>query len=82
MGYMKEIAKLLGVELGERFGLLDCWGDWVINENGDRIDNCYLDTCGMVVCRPNGGGRFDGVFYLDGILTGEYTITKAINDEK
>ena len=80
MGYMKEIAKLLGVEFGERFGLLDSWGDWVRNDNGDRIDNCYLNECGMIVDNSIRDDMFDGVFYLDDLLTGNYTITKQFDN--
>lgn len=80
MGYMKEIAKLLEVEFGERFGLLDRWGDWVKNDNGDRIDNCYLNEYGVGVDDSIRDDIFDGVFYLDGLLTGNYMITKQFDN--
>lgn len=64
--YMPEVAKMLGVEIGEEFDILD--------ENGDaRGWNSHKFTKGMMVNRV--GGETSGwlVYYL---LTGEYTLQK------
>lgn len=64
--YLPEIARMLGVEIGEEFDILD--------ENGDaRGWNSHKFTKGMMVNRV--GGETSGwlVYYL---LTGEYTLQK------
>ena len=67
MNYMKEVAKMLGVELGERFRLYD--------EDREYDANYYFLEDGIyvdVVSKPhraNEGLLFD-------IVTGEYTIKR------
>ena len=62
MNYMKQVAKMLGVELGEKFDI-DV-GD------GFTLDGCCLNGYGLY----DDGLRNDSV--LNGLLTGECTIKK------
>ena len=64
--YMPEVARMLGVEIGEEFDILD--------ENGDaRGWNSHKFTKEMMVNCVGGEARGWLVYYL---LTGEYTIQK------
>lgn len=65
--YMPEVAKMLGVEIGEEFDILD--------ENGDaRGWNSHKFTKEMMVNCVGSEARGWLVYYL---LTGEYTLQKS-----
>ena len=67
MNYMKEVAKMLGVEIGERFRLYD--EDREYNANYYFLeDGIYVDVADKP-CRENVGLLFE-------IITGEYTIKR------
>lgn len=63
---MAELAKLLGVELGEEF----------IIENKDRKENVVLAMDGFHVIQPNNVAGIDNGKLLSKVLQGLYTVKK------
>ena len=64
MSYMKEVAMILGVEIGEKFK---------IDANGVVLQkNFFFTDCGLFV--TGGAGPMAGI--LNDLLTGEYKFIK------
>ena len=68
MNYMKEVAQLLGVELGEEFK--------VKKEDEDKVDYRYKFTEKGLMGILSNDIRFEALNTLLGILSGEYEIVK------
>ena len=67
MNYMSEVAKMLGVELGERFRLYD-------DDREYEVDYYFLED-GIYVGIPNKNHRANSGLLFD-IVTGEYNIKR------
>lgn len=69
--YMKEVAKLLDIELGEKFCIMGQLNDYRITENG--VEAFYDD---------GEGWRTSSVVSLESILTGRHTIKRKWKPKK
>lgn len=83
MNYMKDIAKLLGVELGEEFYLEDVTDGYYFSDDNFKKVTFRLSDTGMFRKDKNTEtGWKDLTGYLMAILTGRYTIVKKPDKPK
>lgn len=67
--YMPEVAKMLGVDLGERFTIKDL--------DGEIMGTAIIDECGFKLLEHNVNYTNSWLQYtLENLLTGKYTIER------
>ena len=77
MNYMKQVAQMLGVELGEEFYLEDVTDGYYFSDDNFKKVTFRLSDTGMFrKDRNTETGWKDLTCYLMAILTGRYTIVK------
>lgn len=76
MNYMKDIAKLLGVELGEEFYLEDITDGCYLTDGNAKLVFKLSDTGLLRKDKHIVSGWIDSTCYLKGVFTGRYTIVK------
>lgn len=77
MNYMKQVAQMLGVELGEEFYLEDVTDGYYFSDDNFKKVTFRLSDTGMFRKDENTEtGWKDLTCYLMAILTGRYTIVK------
>lgn len=74
-GYIKELAKAIGVEVGEKFYL--CHYDWLCNCEGEY----FLDEDDALVRVYADGNRYGNGYELNNLLVGRFVACK-FNEEK